>query len=77
MGVLTIRLNVLKERIVRRIEKKMPDEGIANSIKVDGNWFVEGRKITHITPKFVVADGYHYDIFCMSIEELINLVETL
>ena len=71
--------DVMQDDIDFLIRKRGIDTGhaIEKGLKVKGEYYVEGRLITHITGKVLCADGLHYDHHCLHIEELIELVESL
>lgn len=46
-------------------------------LKVNGEYYVEGHKITHITANELIADDLHYNYECMNIEELCEMVDNL
>lgn len=83
MGLLKKDLNALHNKILARVEKLVGKKGrntgmsIERGIRVRGDFYVGGRKISHITVEKLIAEGLHFQYQCMPVNELVELVESL
>ena len=83
MGRLLTNYKLLETDIANEIKKLVSRKGVETShtiergVKVKKDFEVDGRRITYITERVLVAGGLHYDHSCLRMDELIDLIETL
>lgn len=83
MGILLEQYKQLRSNIEAELHEIIRRKGvhtmhtIEKGATVKGDFYVDGRKITHITDSVLVAGGLHYQHDCLPIDELIELVENL
>ena len=85
MGKFDVKLKRLYTDFKIYVAKKVVKTGIYTGASIEKgllipkgkDFYVDGRRITHITENILIADGYHFEYSCMDAFELCELMNSL